>query len=183
MSGAISFENFSSFSRETDLRSLLGFISARRGRVYLPQDELALAGLSDEDIFAGRVTDKWRSFMRSQIKRARLFFDQAEKGVTQLSEASRWPVRLSLSNTSLSLPLFLKGNSCSFRCGHRCCFIGRSWTRSRRTITTTSPSELTSARRRSFWLSPSHMGGPSSARPELLSPPISRRASSGDFNP
>lgn len=66
--------------------------SARRGRVYLPQDELALAGLSDEDIFAGRVTDKWRNFMRSQIKRARLFFDQAESGVTQLSEASRWPV-------------------------------------------------------------------------------------------
>ncbi|KAK9115092.1 hypothetical protein Syun_021889 [Stephania yunnanensis] len=61
---------------------------ARRGRVYLPQDELAQAGLSDEDIFAGKVTDKWRIFMKSQIKRARMFFDQAEKGVTELSAAS-----------------------------------------------------------------------------------------------
>ncbi|PIA26680.1 hypothetical protein AQUCO_09100082v1 [Aquilegia coerulea] len=69
---------------------------ARRGRVYLPQDELAQAGLSDEDIFAGKVTDKWRNFMKNQIKRARMFFDEAEKGVTQLSSASRWPVWASL---------------------------------------------------------------------------------------
>lgn len=67
--------------------------SARRGRVYLPQDELTLAGLSDDDIFAGKVTDKWRNFMKSQIKRARTFFDEAEKGVTELNEQSRWPVR------------------------------------------------------------------------------------------
>ncbi|KAJ6370774.1 hypothetical protein OIU77_001310 [Salix suchowensis] len=69
---------------------------ARRGRVYLPQDELVLAGLSDDDIFAGKVTDKWRSFMKNQIKRARMFFDEAEKGVTELSAASRWPVWASL---------------------------------------------------------------------------------------
>ncbi|KAK7321457.1 hypothetical protein VNO77_32117 [Canavalia gladiata] len=69
---------------------------ASRGRVYLPQDELALAGLSDDDIFAGKVTDKWRNFMKSQIKRARTFFDEAEKGVMELNEASRWPVWASL---------------------------------------------------------------------------------------
>ncbi|OIW02629.1 hypothetical protein TanjilG_24080 [Lupinus angustifolius] len=69
---------------------------ANRGRVYLPQDELALAGLSDDDIFAGKVTDKWRNFMKSQIKRARMFFDEAEKGVLELNEASRWPVWASL---------------------------------------------------------------------------------------
>lgn len=69
---------------------------ARRGRIYLPQDELAQAGLSEEDIFEGKVTDKWRNFMKSQIKRARMFFEQAEKGVTELSQASRWPVWASL---------------------------------------------------------------------------------------
>ncbi|XP_075474243.1 phytoene synthase 2, chloroplastic [Primulina tabacum] len=69
---------------------------ARRGRVYLPQDELAQAGLSDEDIFIGEVTDKWRTFMKKQIARARKFFDDAEKGVTELSSASRWPVWASL---------------------------------------------------------------------------------------
>ncbi|XP_023894461.1 phytoene synthase 2, chloroplastic [Quercus suber] len=69
---------------------------ASRGRVYLPQDELAQAGLSDEDIFRGKVTDKWRSFMKGQIKRARMFFDEAEKGVAELNSASRWPVWASL---------------------------------------------------------------------------------------
>ncbi|KAA8530722.1 hypothetical protein F0562_005344 [Nyssa sinensis] len=64
---------------------------ARRGRIYLPQDELAQAGVSDDDIFAGKVTDKWRKFMKNQIKRARMFFDKAEKGVIELSSASRWP--------------------------------------------------------------------------------------------
>ncbi|XP_038720427.1 phytoene synthase 2, chloroplastic-like [Tripterygium wilfordii] len=69
---------------------------ASRGRIYLPQDELALAGISEDDIFAGRLTNKWRNFMKSQIKRARMFFDEAEKGVTELSAASRWPVWASL---------------------------------------------------------------------------------------
>lgn len=69
---------------------------ARRGRVYLPQDELAQAGLSDEDIFTGKVTDKWKRFMKSQIKRAKMFFDKAENGVTELNAASRWPVWASL---------------------------------------------------------------------------------------
>jgi len=69
---------------------------ASRGRIYLPQDELAEAGLSDEDIFNGVVTDKWRKFMKSQIKRARMFFDEAERGVTELRKESRWPVWASL---------------------------------------------------------------------------------------
>lgn len=65
---------------------------ARRGRVYLPQDELARFGLSDADIFVGKVTDKWRAFMKDQIKRARVFFVEAEKGVRELDKDSRWPV-------------------------------------------------------------------------------------------
>lgn len=69
---------------------------AMRGRIYLPQDELAQAGLSDEDIFAGKVTDRWRSFMKGQIKRARMFFKEAEKGVRELNQASKWPVLASL---------------------------------------------------------------------------------------
>ncbi|XP_050249413.1 phytoene synthase 2, chloroplastic-like isoform X2 [Quercus robur] len=69
---------------------------AIRGRIYLPQDELAQAGLSDDDIFCGKVTDKWRSFMKGQIKRARMFYDEAEKGVSELNLASRWAVWSSL---------------------------------------------------------------------------------------
>nr|CAB3454190.1 unnamed protein product [Digitaria exilis] len=69
---------------------------ARRGRIYLPQDELEMAGLSEADIFNGRVTDDWRSFMSGQITRARAFFRQAEEGATELNQESRWPVWASL---------------------------------------------------------------------------------------
>lgn len=65
---------------------------ALRGRVYLPQDELAQFELSDEDILSRRVTDQWRDFMKEQIARARFYFDQAEGGASQLSKVSRWPV-------------------------------------------------------------------------------------------
>ena len=58
----------------------------------MPQDELAEAELSDEDIFKGVVTDKWRKFMKRQIKRARMFFEEAERGGTALRKARRWPV-------------------------------------------------------------------------------------------
>ena len=71
---------------------LLCFFSAQRGRIYLPRDELAQFGLGEDDIFAGQVTDKWRAFMKDQIKRARVFFDEAEKGVVELDKDSRWPV-------------------------------------------------------------------------------------------
>lgn len=69
---------------------------ARRGRIYLPQDELEMAGLSEADIFNGRVTDGWKGFMRDQITRARSFFRQAEEGATELNQESRWPVWASL---------------------------------------------------------------------------------------
>ncbi|KAG8049335.1 hypothetical protein GUJ93_ZPchr0009g1512 [Zizania palustris] len=69
---------------------------SRRGRIYLPLDELAEADLTEDDIFRGKVTDKWRKFMKGQIQRARLFFDEAENGVAHLDSASRWPVLASL---------------------------------------------------------------------------------------
>lgn len=64
-----------------------------RGRVYLPQDELAQFGIHDEDVFARKVTDQWREFMKEQIRRARFYFNLAEEGASHLNKASRWPVR------------------------------------------------------------------------------------------
>ncbi|XP_026401304.1 phytoene synthase 2, chloroplastic-like isoform X3 [Papaver somniferum] len=69
---------------------------ALRGRVYLPQDELAQFGLRDEDVYSRTVSDKWREFMKQQITRARFFFSKAEEGASQLDAASRWPVWTSL---------------------------------------------------------------------------------------
>lgn len=87
-------------SRESNWWHSLQY-SARRGRVYLPQDELARFGLTDEDIFAGKVTDKWRAFMKDQIKRARMFFVEAEQSVLELDKDSRWPV------STQSIPLYV----------------------------------------------------------------------------
>lgn len=69
--------------------------SAQRGRVYLPQDELAQFGLSDKDVFSRKVTDSWREFMKQQITRARFYFNMAEEGASHLNKASRWPVSYS----------------------------------------------------------------------------------------
>lgn len=68
------------------------FFSALRGRVYLPQYELAQFGLTDKDVFSRKVTDAWRDFMKEQIIRARSFFNLAEEGASQLDKDSRWPV-------------------------------------------------------------------------------------------
>jgi phytoene synthase len=83
-------------------------LQRKKRKGYLPQDELTQAGLSDDDIFAAKVTEKWRNFMKNQIKRARMFFDEAEKGVTELSAASRWPV-----NNQQHLSIFQDKNDLS----------------------------------------------------------------------
>jgi 15-cis-phytoene synthase len=43
------------------------------GRIYIPQDELTAAGVSEKDIAEGRCTDEWRALMAHQAARARSF--------------------------------------------------------------------------------------------------------------
>ncbi len=50
---------------------------ARRGRIYLPQDELAQFGVSEADILAARETDAFRKLMAFQYRRAVETYDQA----------------------------------------------------------------------------------------------------------
>jgi 15-cis-phytoene synthase len=45
------------------------------GRVYLPQDELASFGVSEEDIEHGRVTPAWQALMAYQSSRARSYLE------------------------------------------------------------------------------------------------------------
>lgn len=42
-----------------------------KGRVYLPQDEMAKFGISERQIAEGRVDALWQQFMKGQIERAR----------------------------------------------------------------------------------------------------------------
>lgn len=65
---------------------------ARRGRIYLPLEDLALFNYTEEDLIQGVIDDRWRSLMQFQIQRARKFYAEAERGISLLSPDARWPV-------------------------------------------------------------------------------------------
>ena len=64
----------------------------RLGRVYLPQDELAAHGLSEDDLAAGVVTDRWRAFMRFQLDRNRRLYAEAMPGISMLNNDGRFAI-------------------------------------------------------------------------------------------
>lgn len=65
---------------------------ARRGRIYLPLEDLKRFNYTEEDLFNGVVDERWRELMRFQIQRARTFFADAESGIGALSLDARFPV-------------------------------------------------------------------------------------------
>jgi phytoene synthase len=50
---------------------------ARRGRIYLPQDELVRFGVSEADLLNGRDTPEFQSLMQFQYERAVAYYDRA----------------------------------------------------------------------------------------------------------
>jgi phytoene synthase len=65
---------------------------ARRGRIYIPLEELALFNYTEADLFDGVVDERWCELMRFQIQRARKFYATAEQGISYLSPDARFPV-------------------------------------------------------------------------------------------
>ncbi|MBD1851031.1 15-cis-phytoene synthase CrtB [Leptolyngbya sp. FACHB-711] len=65
---------------------------ARRGRIYLPLEDLEQFNYSEKDLFNFVVDDRWRALMKYEIQRARKFFAEAESGISQLSPDARFPV-------------------------------------------------------------------------------------------
>lgn len=65
---------------------------ARRGRIYLPLEDLKRFDYTEKDLMNGVIDDRWRRLMKFQIQRARQFFVEADRGITYLSEDARWPV-------------------------------------------------------------------------------------------
>jgi phytoene synthase len=64
----------------------------RAGRVYLPQDELAAFGLSEADLQAGQVTERWQAFMRFQVERNRRLYAEAMPGIGLLAPDGRFAI-------------------------------------------------------------------------------------------
>lgn len=65
-----------------------------RGRVYLPQDELAAHGLSDGDLEAGVNDERFRRLMRFQAARARGFYERGMAGIPALHRDGRFSVEI-----------------------------------------------------------------------------------------
>ncbi len=66
---------------------------ARRGRVYLPQDELARFGVTETDLVEARYGDNFRELMKFQVERALATYRQA---FAQLPAADRKAQRAGL---------------------------------------------------------------------------------------
>jgi phytoene synthase len=64
----------------------------RTGRVYLPQQELAEFGLSEEDLRYSRVNARWQAFMRFQIDRNRQLYAEAASGISLLERDGRFAI-------------------------------------------------------------------------------------------
>jgi len=71
-----------------------------RNRIYVPLDELNQFGITESDLvnykirdpITGKVDDRWRSFMKFQIARAREYFTRAESAARCLDPSAAWPV-------------------------------------------------------------------------------------------
>lgn len=69
-----------------------------RGRVYLPADELARHGVTEDDLAQHRVTPQFVELMKFQIARARDFYRRSEAGIPALapdgSQLTVWLMRM-----------------------------------------------------------------------------------------
>ncbi|GAB4184231.1 MAG: phytoene/squalene synthase family protein [Calditrichia bacterium] len=63
-----------------------------QGRIYLPEDELQLFGLTRADVFNENFNDQFRKFMKFQIERARSYYNSASKGIILLEPESRFAI-------------------------------------------------------------------------------------------
>ena len=69
-------------------------IDLGKDRIYLPQNDLPRFGVTEEDLFAGKVTPNFRNLLRYQTERAWEFFHQGETLSYRLKRLLSWEIRL-----------------------------------------------------------------------------------------
>jgi 15-cis-phytoene synthase len=62
---------------------------ARRGRIYLPQDEMEKFGVSDADLMQSRYSDNFSALMNFQVERARSMYAQAYSHLPPIDRRSQ----------------------------------------------------------------------------------------------
>ena len=69
-------------------------IDIRKGRIYLPQDDLQRFGVAESDIVAQAVTPAWRALMAFEVDRARTLMLSGAPLATRLPGRIGWELRL-----------------------------------------------------------------------------------------
>ncbi len=72
----------------------------RRGRIYLPETDMKMFNVSESQLYNGDIDENFRDLMRYQIRRARAYYQSADRGIVMLSKDSRLPVYLARHNYS-----------------------------------------------------------------------------------
>lgn len=80
----------------TNILRDIGEDAADRGRIYLPRDDMARFGVTEDQLFEQRVDENFVNFMKFQIERAKMYYERARRGVFMLAPESRLPVQSSL---------------------------------------------------------------------------------------
>ena len=69
-------------------------IDIAKNRIYLPQDDLARFGVSEDDIAHARTSPAWRTLMRFEVERARALMLEGAPLVKRLPGRIGWELRM-----------------------------------------------------------------------------------------
>jgi len=69
-------------------------IDIGKGRIYLPQEDLARFGVGEEQIAQGETNPAWRALMRFEVERARALMLEGAPLATRLPGRIGWELRL-----------------------------------------------------------------------------------------
>lgn len=60
----------------------------KRGRIYIPQDELASFGISQTDISQEKISERFKALLKFQIARAREYYANSKSGIKLINDAN-----------------------------------------------------------------------------------------------
>ncbi|UCF80873.1 MAG: squalene synthase HpnC [Acidobacteriota bacterium] len=70
--------------------------SSRRGRIYIPEEDMRHFGVREEAIARGEADERFAALMRFEVERARMLFDEGEPLVAEVPPSLSGEVRLFL---------------------------------------------------------------------------------------
>jgi phytoene synthase len=66
---------------------------AARGRIYLPKEDMDRFGVTESQIFEGRIDENYKNLIKFEIERARSYYEKSNEGIPMLAPDSRLSVQ------------------------------------------------------------------------------------------